>query len=60
MKDNKYCNIPHAALAPAELFLILNTGIVLEGQDKFNNTEVKYGATFYGCHTALDTCCYDA
>jgi hypothetical protein len=18
---------------------------------------VKYGATFYGCHTALDTCC---
>jgi hypothetical protein len=22
-----------------------------------NNTEVKYGATFYSCHTALDTCC---
>jgi hypothetical protein len=20
-------------------------------------SEVKYGATFYGCHTALDTCC---
>jgi hypothetical protein len=28
-----------------------------EGQEKYNNTEVKYGATFYSCHTALDTCC---
>jgi hypothetical protein len=28
-----------------------------EGPEKYNNTEVKYGATFYSCHTALDTCC---
>jgi hypothetical protein len=26
-----------------------------EGPEKYNNTEVKYGATFYGCHTALDS-----
>jgi hypothetical protein len=30
-----------------------------EGPEKYNNTEVKYGATFYSCHTALDTCCYE-
>jgi hypothetical protein len=29
-----------------------------ERSEKENNTEVKYGATFYSCHTALDTCCY--
>jgi hypothetical protein len=28
-----------------------------KGPEKHNNTEVKYGATFYTCHTALDTCC---
>jgi hypothetical protein len=28
-----------------------------EGPEKYNNTEVKYGANFYSCHTALDTCC---
>jgi hypothetical protein len=22
--------------------------------EKYNNTEVKYRATFYGCHTAFD------
>jgi hypothetical protein len=27
-----------------------------EGPEKYN-TEVKYGATFHSCHTALDTCC---
>jgi hypothetical protein len=30
-----------------------------EGSEKYNNTEVRYGETFYGCHTTLDTCCYD-
>jgi hypothetical protein len=30
-----------------------------EGTEKYNNIEVKYGATFYGCYTALDTCCCD-
>jgi hypothetical protein len=28
-----------------------------EGPEQYNNTEMKYGATFYSCHTALDTCC---
>jgi hypothetical protein len=27
-----------------------------EGPAKYNNTEVKYGATFNSCHTSLDTC----
>jgi hypothetical protein len=26
-----------------------------EGPEKYNNTEVKYEATFYSCHTALDS-----
>jgi hypothetical protein len=30
---------------------------VPEGQEKYNNTELMYGATFYSCHTALDTRC---
>jgi hypothetical protein len=25
--------------------------------EKYNNTDVKFGAIFYICHTALDTCC---
>jgi hypothetical protein len=28
-----------------------------EGPEKYDNTEVKYGETSYGCHTALDICC---
>jgi hypothetical protein len=24
-----------------------------EGSEKYNNTELKYGATFYSCHSAL-------
>jgi hypothetical protein len=26
-----------------------------EGPEKYNNTEMKYGATFYSCHTTFDT-----
>jgi hypothetical protein len=26
-----------------------------EGPEKYKNTEVKYGATFYSCNTTLDT-----
>jgi hypothetical protein len=25
-----------------------------EGPEKYNNTEVKYGVIFYGCHTTYD------
>jgi hypothetical protein len=28
-----------------------------EGPEKYNNTEVKYGAAFCSYNTALDTCC---
>jgi hypothetical protein len=28
-----------------------------EGPEKYNNTDVKYGATFNSCNTPLDTCC---
>jgi hypothetical protein len=28
-----------------------------EGTEKYSTTEDTYGATFYSCHTALDTCC---
>jgi hypothetical protein len=28
-----------------------------EGPEQYNNTEVKYEATFYSCQTAFDTCC---
>jgi hypothetical protein len=28
-----------------------------EGPEKYNNTEVMYGATTYSCHSSLDTCC---
>jgi hypothetical protein len=39
--------------------LINSTGINdPEGPEKYNNTEVKYGTNFYGCHTTLDICCY--
>jgi hypothetical protein len=31
-----------------------------EGAEKYNNTEVMNGATFYRCHTALNTCCCEA
>jgi hypothetical protein len=28
-----------------------------ERPEKYSNSELKYGTTFYSCHTALDTCC---
>jgi hypothetical protein len=28
-------------------------------KDQKNITTLKYVATFYGCHTTLDTCCCD-
>jgi hypothetical protein len=40
-------------------FLTLNSDGINDPErpEKYNNTEVKYGATFYSCHTAFDTCC---
>jgi hypothetical protein len=55
------CNIPHApstGLSGTQFKTLNSAGInVPEGQEKYNNIEVKYGATFYTCHTALDICC---
>jgi hypothetical protein len=30
---------------------------LLKRPEQYNNPEVKFGATFNSCHTALDTCC---
>jgi hypothetical protein len=55
------CNIPHApftSLSGNQCSTLNSAGINdPEGPEQYNNTEVKYEATFYSCHTALDTCC---
>jgi hypothetical protein len=33
--------------------------MIPKDQKKYNNTEVKDRACFYGCHTKLDTCWCD-
>jgi hypothetical protein len=57
----KTCNIPRApstGLSGTQISTLNSDGINdPEGPEKYNNTEVKYGTTFYSCHTALDTCC---
>jgi hypothetical protein len=54
------CNIPHAPSTGlgGNQFSTLNSAGINDPErpEKYNNTEVKYGATFYSCHTALDTC----
>jgi hypothetical protein len=54
-------NIPHApstGLSGTQFSTLNSAGINdPEGPEKHNNTEVKCGATFYSCHTALDTRC---
>jgi hypothetical protein len=55
MRDNEYVQHPSRPLAPT--FSTLNSAGINdpEGPEKYNNTEVKYGATFYSCHATLDT-----
>jgi hypothetical protein len=56
----KKCNIPHASYHRLEWYSFPNTKNVLDDPkepEKYNNTEVKNGATYNFCHTALDTCC---
>jgi hypothetical protein len=51
---------PSTSLSGAQFSTFKNAGIYdLERPEKYNNNEVKFGATFYSCHTALDTCCCD-
>jgi hypothetical protein len=52
------CNIPHApstGLSSTQFSTLNSAGINdPEGPEKYNNTEVKYGATFYRYHKALE------
>jgi hypothetical protein len=61
MKKNNIPHEPRTGLrgTSGTQFSTLNSAGINdpEGSEKYNNIEVKYGATFYGCHTALDTCC---
>jgi hypothetical protein len=58
------CNLPHASSTGLSglQFSTLNSAGVNdpEGPEKYNITEVKYGATLYSCHTSLDTLCCEA
>jgi hypothetical protein len=62
MRDNE-CNAtsltpPITGFSGTQFSTLNSAGINdPEGPVKYINTEVKYGATFYSCHTALDTCC---
>jgi hypothetical protein len=55
----KQYNIPHApstGLSNTQFSTLKSAGLIDPvGPDKYNNTEVKYKAFFYVCHTALDT-----
>jgi hypothetical protein len=55
----KKCNIPHAPWPLLERYIKVLDSMIPKDQIKYNNSEVKYGATFYGCHTSLGTCCCD-
>jgi hypothetical protein len=60
MRDNEYVQHPQRSpstgLSVTQFSTLNSAGINDdEGPEKYNNTEVKYGATFYSCHTALIT-----
>jgi hypothetical protein len=62
MRDNKLVQHPSRPLALArtvpQFSTLYSAGINdPERGEKYNNTEVKNGATFYSCYTVLDTCC---
>jgi hypothetical protein len=64
MRDNEYVEHPSRPLATGSSgtqFSILNSAGVNDPEkpEKYNNTEVKYGATVYSCHTTFDTCCFE-
>jgi hypothetical protein len=61
MRDNKKFNIPYPSWHQPEGYSIFNASSVdindPKEPEKYSNTGVKYGARFYSCHMALDTCC---
>jgi hypothetical protein len=47
---------PSTGLSGTQFSTIYSAGRnYIEGPGKCNSTEVKYGASFFGCYTALDT-----
>jgi hypothetical protein len=65
MRDNENVQNPSRPLAPTWAVLesglnfqhlIVLASMIPKDQKKYNNTEVKYRATFNSCHTALHTC----
>jgi hypothetical protein len=60
MRDNEATSLtPTSADLSGTQFSTLNSAGINDPEEaeKYNNTEVKYMATFYSCHAALDTCC---
>jgi hypothetical protein len=61
MRDNEYVqhpSPPSTGLSGTQFSTLNIAGInVPEVPEKYNNTEVKYGGTFYSCHLVLDICC---
>jgi hypothetical protein len=57
------CNIPpppSTGLSGTQFSTLKGAGINdFEGSEKYNNSEVKYGATFNSCHTELGSYCYE-
>jgi hypothetical protein len=61
MRDNEYVQhplTPHSTGLSGTQFSTLHSDGINdhEGPEQYNNTKVKYGATFYSGHTTLDTC----
>jgi hypothetical protein len=54
MKNATFLKVPSTGLRGTQFSKLKCVGVNdFEGPEKYNNTEVKYRATFYSCHTAL-------
>jgi hypothetical protein len=58
LKKSNFLTPPSTGLSGTRFSTLNSAGINdPEEPEKYNNTELKNRATFYNCHTALDTCC---
>jgi hypothetical protein len=58
MRDATSLTPPSTGLSGSQFSTQKSAGINdPKGPEKYYNTEMKYEATFYSCHTALYTCC---
>jgi hypothetical protein len=57
-RKNGKCNIPHAANQRVERYSLPHLKVIKSVIRK-TDTEMKNGASFYSCHTALGTYCCD-